>query len=83
MRYIKLKQKLINEIENLNKSDFYLLEGKLLFVKLEKANLVKEYLLQKMPSLQIFIDKPRNWQHWSQKYETEMFFNNLPRGIEI
>jgi len=83
MKYVGLKEKLISEIDDLDKKDFYLLEGKLIFVKSHKANLVKEYLSRSIPNLQIVLQQPRNWNHWNQKYETVMFFKNLPEGLEL
>jgi hypothetical protein len=83
MKYIGLKEKLLNDLDSLNKDDFYLLEGKLIFIKLQKAQLVKEYLSQKLPTIEIKMQTPRNWQHWRQKYESVLFFKNLPKGLEI
>jgi len=78
MRYIALKQELCNNIKELNNDDFFLLEGKLIFKNASAGNLVKEYLNNKLgDEVKVYTQKPRNWLHWNNEYEMELWFDNL------
>lgn len=78
MKYIELKQDLLQNIKGLEKHDLHLLEGKLLFISLDKANLVKNYLMEKIKGITVHIDNPRNWPHWRKQYEAQIFLQNIP-----
>lgn len=78
MKYIELKQELLQNIQGLQKHDLHLLEGKLLFTSMDKAILVKYYLMTKAEGLIVHIDKPRNWPHWRKQYEAQIFLQNIP-----
>ena len=78
MKYIELKQELLQNIQGLQKHDLHLLEGKLLFTSMDKAILVKNYLMMKAEGLIVHIDKPRNWPHWRKQYEAQIFLKNIP-----
>ena len=80
MRYIALKQELCNNIKELKNDDFFLLEGKLVFKNASTGHLVKEYLHHKLGNeVKIYTQKPRNWPHWNNEYEMELWFDNLPK----
>jgi hypothetical protein len=73
MRFLELRKELVNNIDSITESDVLLLEGKLIFEKKNKADLVKQYLQDKLGATHEIIDsRPREWQHWSTKYESEL-----------
>lgn len=77
MKYIELKTKILNNVLSINKYDFYLLEGKLVFKTLAKANLVKEYLEKEN---YIVLQTPvRNWDHWENSYESIIYLKDLSK----
>ncbi len=80
IKYTLLKEKILNQLPAVEKNDFYLLEGKLIFKDKEKSYMVKELLEKNYGD--IIVLKANNHNHWSSKYETELFFSNLPKGIQ-
>ena len=82
IKYSKLKDKIIGDVSGIEKDDFYLLEGKLLFKSEEKTLLVKKYLETDFSTNVIIIDAV-NYSHWNSTYKKELYFEELPFGIEI
>tara|TARA_B100001996_G_C18563897_1_gene555686 strand:- start:708 stop:956 length:249 start_codon:yes stop_codon:yes gene_type:complete len=80
IRYSELKNKMLKDIKSLQKDDFYLLEGKLIFKQEQKSLDAKEYLEKHYENVEVL--KANNHLHWNNKYETELFFTNLPKGIQ-
>lgn len=73
MKFLELRKELVDNIDSITESDVLLLEGKLIFEKQSKADLVKKYLQNKFGSTHQIIDsKPLEWKHWSTKYESEL-----------
>lgn len=79
MKYIKLKNTILKKLPDLDKDDFYLLEGKLVFKNKDKSIQVKK-LLEDLYSLDIILTSTINHPHWDNKYESELYFNNIPTG---
>ena len=71
IKYTLLKEKILNQLPAVEKNDFYLLEGKLIFKDKEKSYMVKELLEKNYGD--IIVLKANNHNHWSSKYETELF----------
>ena len=80
IKYTLLKEKILNKLSAIKKNDFYLLEGKLIFKNKEKSLIVKELLEKDYGDIVVL--KANNHNHWTGKYETELFFTNLPKGIQ-
>ena len=80
IKYTLLKEKILNKLSAIKKNDFYLLEGKLIFRNKEKSLIVKELLEKDYGDIVVL--KANNHNHWTSKYETELFFTNLPKGIQ-
>jgi hypothetical protein len=74
MIFRDLRKELANNIDGIQENDIMLLEGKLLFLQEDKANLVKKYLLDKFIETHDVIEStPRNWRHWSKTYVKELY----------
>ena len=80
IKYTLLKEKILNKLSAIENNDFYLLEGKLIFKNKEKSLIVKELLEKDYGDIVVL--KANNHNHWTSKYETELFFTNLPKGIQ-
>lgn len=80
IKYTLLKEKILNKLSAIEKNDFYLLEGKLIFKNKKKSLIVKELLEKDYGDIVVL--KANNHKHWTSKYETELFFTNLPQGIQ-
>ena len=78
MFFIELRNELLQNIQDLKKDDILLLEGKLIFPKKDKADRVKEYLVDKFASTHKIVQTvPRTWAHWKQEYESELYLRKL------
>lgn len=77
MKYLKLKQEILQNIKTLTPNDFYLVEGKLIFRTKQNADLVKNYLESKNYS--IVEGAVRNWTHWKNRFESILYFKNLQK----
>ena len=76
MKYVAWKQDICKNLSStIQAEDFFLLEGKLIFVLHEKAMQVKDYL-EKTYDIKVHTQLTRNWPHWDQEYETEMWIQN-------
>jgi hypothetical protein len=80
IKYSLLKNKILQNFSDLNKTDFYLLEGKIIFKEKQKALMIKDYLENNYGKIQL--TKANNHKHWNSKYEIEIYFNDLPKGME-
>ena len=78
MFFIELRNELLQNVQNLEKEDMLLLEGKLIFPKKDKADVVKEYLAEKFNGThKVEQTVPRVWAHWKQEYESELYLRKL------
>ena len=76
MRYVTLKNDICESLSaKIKAEDFFLLEGKLIFVLNKQAMIVKDYL-EKTYNIKVHVQPTRNWPHWDQQYETEMWIQN-------
>ena len=80
IKYTLLKEKILNQLSPIQKNDFYLLEGKLIFKNKEKSLMVKEFLEKDYGDIMVL--EADNHNHWKSKYETALFFTDLPKGIQ-
>lgn len=78
MKYQKLKQELLDKIEDLHYEDFYLLEGKLIFKSNQKALMVKSYLEE---FNEVMMRPAPNHAHWKNNYSTCVYFKNLDKEV--
>ena len=77
MKYVQLKKDICDNLTDIiTQDDFFLLEGKLIFISHEQATQVKNYLEQTY-NVKMHMQPTRNWPHWDTQYETEMWVENL------
>lgn len=81
IRYSDLKGKIMAEIISVSKDDFFLVEGKLIFKDSKKCSIVKQWL-ERNYSVKVVQQAATNYDHWRSKYEAELFFKDLPKGIQ-
>ena len=72
--YQQVKNYITNNIESIERDDFYLLEGKLVFKDLTKANTVCTYFEHR--NLTVILNKTKIWDHWDVEYVVEMYFSD-------
>lgn len=72
--YQQVKNYILNNIDTIEKDDFYLLEGKLVFRDLSKATMVKSYFEDR--NLAVVFNKTKIWDHWTNNYAAEMYFSD-------
>lgn len=81
IKYSKLKDKIMAEVIGVSKDDFYLIEGKLIFKDSKKSDDVKKWL-EKQYAVKVVQQPAINYDHWNSIYESELFIQDLPKGIE-
>ena len=70
--YYEVKKYILNNLELINKDDFYLLEGKLVFKSWSKALLVRAFFEDK--GIKVVFNKTKKWDHWENTYAAELYF---------
>lgn len=81
IRYSDLKDKIMADVIGVSKEDFFLIEGKLIFKETKKCSEVKEWL-ERNYAVKVVQQAASNYDHWRSKYEAELFFKDLPKGIQ-
>lgn len=72
--YQQVKNYITSNIETIERDDFYLLEGKLVFKDLSKATIVYTYFEDR--NLSVVFNTTKIWDHWSTEYAAEMYFSD-------
>ena len=80
IRYSELKNKMLKDVESLQKDDFYLLEGKLIFKQEQKSLDAKKYLEKHYGNVEVL--KANNHPHWNSPYKIELYFTGISEGVQ-
>jgi hypothetical protein len=80
IKYTLLKEKMLKDVDSLQKDDFYLLEGKLIFKEEQKSLAAKNYLEKHYGAVEVL--KANNHSHWSSQYKIELYFTSLSEGMQ-
>jgi hypothetical protein len=75
IRYGELKNKILHDMPELERDDFYLLEGKLIFKEKNKAIIVKKFLQDSELFEDVIITPATNHPHWDSEYEAELYMS--------